>query len=440
MGQTAAGASEDNNAKSADLLRRARQAMEENNLTAAESLIAQAEALDVQYGPFHFGDTPKKARHDLERKRAAAAPVKPSHLSLPFGLNKGEQAPSADPFAGRQPQSPAATINPAQVTPLPKVDSAGSARSLSTPSSWPGSPAGQMTAAPGENDIRAPGTMPAIPYGVVNANGAAPAAGAVMGLDSRTLTTAGGQTGGPIGASASPTAARPNGKSPLCEARLALAVGDVRRAAALAQQARAIPRNYQPLDDNPDKVDAAIRKYGELQTLDKSTEAYRRAYARNLTEQADALLRWDERDEAERLAGRAASIPIMYGPFEAKPQDLLERIAAVRRSNAGRRSIRSHNGARPGLPRRAGSAAGRGDRKSRRRWASSLVGNAGKGVGTGAARPRSDGGRPVGSRRKFSRAPNDSTCLNRPSPQARTVRTCYGSTCDNSVCAAARAW
>ena len=37
--------------------------------------------------------------------------------------------------------------------------------------------------------------------------------------------------------------------------------------------------NYQPLDDTPDKVEAAIRKYQELSSLDKNTEAYRRAYA-----------------------------------------------------------------------------------------------------------------------------------------------------------------
>ena len=86
LGQAAsAGAPEDKNAKVADLLHRARQAIEENNLTAAESLISQAEALDVQYGPFYFGDTPKKARRDLERKRACcgrAGQTKPSFLAL----------------------------------------------------------------------------------------------------------------------------------------------------------------------------------------------------------------------------------------------------------------------------------------------------------------------------------------------------------------------
>ena len=46
-------------------------------------------------------------------------------------------------------------------------------------------------------------------------------------------------------------------------------------------------------------------------------------------DQADGLVRWGEHDEAERLAGRAASMRIVYGPFEQKPQDLLQRIAAA---------------------------------------------------------------------------------------------------------------
>ena len=35
-------------------------------------LISQAEALGVQYSVFYMGDTPKKARRDLERKRNAS--------------------------------------------------------------------------------------------------------------------------------------------------------------------------------------------------------------------------------------------------------------------------------------------------------------------------------------------------------------------------------
>ena len=125
--------------------------------------------------------------------------------------------------------------------------------------------------------------------------------------------------------------------NPLRTARLALAVGDLRRATEFVERARAMRINYQPLDDTPDKVEAAIRGNRKLQGLDKSTEAYARVCSRSLMDQADALLRWGEYDEAERLASRAAALRIVYGPFEQKPQELIQRIASARRQDRERR-------------------------------------------------------------------------------------------------------
>jgi len=298
--------SEDKSMQAAGLLRRARQAMAENDLAAAESLISQAEALGVQYNSLYLGDTPKKARRDLERKRSAAGPTKPSQLFAPLGLNKNKQAPTADPFAGRPAELPSGSPKAGRVTPLPSVDATSQVRSPSAQGPLPMAPTGQLypTTQPGENEIQTPGSSIRRP----EPPPMGPAAAAPAGL-----------------------AARSGSDSPLRVARLALAVGDVRRAGDLVQQAKALRINYQPLDDTPERVEAAIRKYQDLSSLDKNTEAYRRAYARNLMEQADALVRWGEHDEAERLAGRAAGMPITYGPFEAKPQDILERIAAARR-------------------------------------------------------------------------------------------------------------
>ncbi|MBU4272492.1 MAG: hypothetical protein KKA28_11585 [Planctomycetes bacterium] len=284
--------SKDKNRQAADLLHRARQAMAENDLSAADALISKAEALDVRYGRFYMGDTPQKARRDLERTRnsAGALPIKPSKLFSPFGLNKKKQAPSSDPFTGHAVEKSTPAAGAGKVTPLPTVEStqvrSPSAEGSSPMQPPPGRP--YPITQPGENDARAPGADR-------TANG-----------------------------------------NPLREARLALAVGDVRRAAEFVRQARAMQVNYRPLDDTPEKVETAIRKYSELSGLDKSTEAYARAYARNLMEQADALARWSEYDEASRLADRAAGMRITYSPFEQKPQDLLGRIAAARKQVAGR--------------------------------------------------------------------------------------------------------
>ena len=116
--------SQDTRQQTADLLRRARQAMAENDLAAADSLISQAEALGVQYNPLYMGDTPKKARHDLDRKRnaSAQAPTKPSQLFAPLGFGKSKAAPTTDPFAGRPADSPVVAADAGQVVPLPRVD------------------------------------------------------------------------------------------------------------------------------------------------------------------------------------------------------------------------------------------------------------------------------------------------------------------------------
>ena len=332
--------------------------MAENDLAAADSLISQAEALGVQYNMFYMGDTPKKARRDLERKRnaSAATPTKPSQLFAPLGSSKSKKAPTTDPFAGRPADSPAGArrrrashaaaaestppTRSARFRPQALADAAALGAGLSDDG------AGRERRPRARRD--ASGTWPARQS---RPAGSAPAAN----------------------------------QSPLRAARLALAVGDVRRAAEFVQQAKGMRVNYQPLGRHSRQVEAAIRKYQELSSLDKNTEAYRRAYARNMMEQADALLRWGEQDEAERLAGRAAGMRIVYGPFEQKPQDLLERIAAARRQGGGRQ--------------RAAAAVGVRDIAGASAAPAPTIGHAPAGRRVGPPGPRGDRRRPIGSGR-----------------------------------------
>ena len=58
----------------ASLLALARKAMSEAEWETADQLIAQAESQHVQFGKLHFGDTPEKARRDLEKSRPAETP------------------------------------------------------------------------------------------------------------------------------------------------------------------------------------------------------------------------------------------------------------------------------------------------------------------------------------------------------------------------------
>ncbi len=118
--------------------------------------------------------------------------------------------------------------------------------------------------------------------------------------------------------------------SALLGARRALAVGDIRRAGEFVRQAKSENLQYGPMDDTPDKVEAAIQKAQDLASLEKNSEVYRRTYARNLMEQAEALLQYGELDEAERLGSVAARQQVSYNLIEMKPQDLLSRIAVMR--------------------------------------------------------------------------------------------------------------
>ncbi|MGD0519397.1 MAG: hypothetical protein ABSA26_17815, partial [Thermoguttaceae bacterium] len=298
--------SEDKGQQAADLLRRARQAMAENDLIAAESLIAQADALGVEYNSFHLGDTPKKARRDLERKRSAAGPTKPSQLFSPLAGTK-KNIPTSDPFAGRTNDASSPLKDAKQVMPLPRVQGGGRGdvpAVLNIASSQAAADRNYPSTEPNENDLALPSFL-------------------AQGSSQR------GESGASGGGER-----RMGSSSALLAARRALAVGDIRRAAEFAQQAKNQNLQYGPADDTPEKVEVAVRKIQDIASLEKNSEAYRRAYARNVTEQAEALLHYGELDEAERLANVAANQQVSYNLIEMKPQDVLSRIAVMRSNQA----------------------------------------------------------------------------------------------------------
>ena len=113
------------------------------------------------------------------------------------------------------------------------------------------------------------------------------------------------------------------------------------RASELVAQARREQIRYAPNEDSPERVEAAIARFVEVSRLDRSTEENRKTYARMLMEQSEALLQWGELEQADKLAALAVEQRVAYGPFDAKPDDLLKRIAALRQQNnpAGPRQI-----------------------------------------------------------------------------------------------------
>ena len=265
--------------------------MAEGHLQLADSYIARAEALNPKYSLFHIGDTPAKCRHDLDKRLGIH--------SIP-----GDHAPAT---AGKLPNDPFLTRNAS--------DSAGA-----TPR--PMTPTDRTPADPGLSRLPPIGSSAAAP--------------------SRWDATSGTNypsTGQPplrlaAGNRASASSARAQSDALLLGARKALAVGDRQRAMSLAEQARRLSANYGPMDDSPARVEALVAKYNDLaaQGNHGDSEGYRHQYAGLLMEEAEGLLRWREYDEAERLTTDAQKINVQYNAIETRPDMLLQRIAAERRS------------------------------------------------------------------------------------------------------------
>jgi len=313
----AAGSVEDRRRQADDLMLRARRALAENDLDAANQLTAQAETLDVPYSPLEFGDTPRKLRRELEKRYQAAGRL-PSQPGQPLAR---PGAALSDPFAGRG--ADASLSAPSDPKSVAKASILNARKELSR-----GNTAGaaylyrkaaeqQAVFGPNEDsperlaaDIRRMG-------GSLDDSGAPADARGVTRLPPV-------ETAGPMPAS----------PDLLLEARRALAVGDIRRAREKTQQAKAMGIRYNPLDDNPDKIDAAIATYSDLMAQKPergATEPWRHRYARVLLEQADAMARWRDFAEAERLATEAARLRVNYSPYEMRPEMVLDQIVAARR-------------------------------------------------------------------------------------------------------------
>ena len=110
-------------------------------------------------------------------------------------------------------------------------------------------------------------------------------------------------------------------------------MGDVRRARSLVERAKSLGVATDPID-NPEKLDHTISRYADLMAqcaARGNTESWRQEHARILMEEADALLRYRDYDEAERLATEAQRQGVRFNQFEPRPELLLQHIDDLRR-------------------------------------------------------------------------------------------------------------
>lgn len=127
----------------------------------------------------------------------------------------------------------------------------------------------------------------------------------------------------------------------IIDARLALASGDVPRAARLANEAGAMNVPYNAKDDTHQNVLKHIEDFNrilEMRKREGETENVRRLMAKSLLDQSQVLLGWGKLEEASQLALVASRLGIQFNQFEVQPQDLLTRIENARKAQEARRA------------------------------------------------------------------------------------------------------
>ena len=354
VGQSAAAdkPADNKSQQTAELLRRARQAMAENDLTTADSLISRAEGLGVQYNWLYQGDTPKKARHDLDKKIAvaAASPTKPSQLLSPLGLSKDKKV--ADHRSVCRPVGRFAR----RCRECPTSHAVADGGSFQPDA--PASPKTRRRCRRGSSLPEHAAGRQRRPLPAVTARGRS-----LRQLPPRRVRRPATVC---FGRHAAPWPWATSATPPSCCNRRS-------RDESTTSRWTTPPRRSKP-------------PFASIKTCLAWTRTPKPIAApmpRNLMEQADGLLRWNELDEAERLASRAATHAGHLG-----------------------RSSRSRKTCSNGLPPCAGrTAAGRCRRRPRPDYATRPAPpgpdarSAAESHGTGPPGPRGDCRRPIGSGR-----------------------------------------
>ncbi|MBS0211419.1 MAG: hypothetical protein JSS27_20960 [Planctomycetes bacterium] len=307
-------------------LAKGRAELSRGNVTGASHWYQKAAQAQTTWNPNE--DTPEKLFVDL-RAAGGKAPAAEPIAANPGANARNPVAAGNSPFA-----RPETTTPPAADDQLPPALRRAGANNA---------PATAQAAQ--ANPMTAPVNPPSAPP-VTNLPAVTPASFNAPPVAAAPTTASYPTTNVPATASL-PTTATPNDTESrraqsdglLWTARRALAVGDVRRATEAVNQAKALAVNYDPREDSPARVEAAVAKFADLAQRpagERDSEGYRRRYAELQMQQADDLLRLRDFDEAERLATEAKRRGIIYSPFENNPDDLLKRIAEARRGTNSR--------------------------------------------------------------------------------------------------------
>lgn len=149
-----------------------------------------------------------------------------------------------------------------------------------------------------------------------------------------------GAAGSPEAQAGQPTNAPPSQREAsdraLIGARQALTVGDRNRAQQYLALAQELGVAYDELGDSPTKIAYSIGELAEIEQLRESDDqaAWRQAYAKFLTIQADALVGWNDLETAGRAAEEAQAMSVEFTAGALTPADVLRRVAQLRKNAA----------------------------------------------------------------------------------------------------------
>lgn len=371
------------------LLRRARAAMREGEFDVADSLLAEAEEANVSFGVFHLGDTPKKLRRDLERQRGrGTSPTLPSQrFSSPFAKKSpdADAAAAENPFGSREPAVPISMSDAKQKAhqfllsgrralaegnvpaaehwarkaaeldaPFgPNEDSperlAADIREAGGSVEWPQSE-GRADSPFATTDARTPEEAERSQYDPLPVRAAQPQRGVDSAFERHVISAPpeSDEMGRNL-LSGSPTAAPPRGPAAsntepasdaaasdamlttlLLAARQAVAHGDLARAAQLTARAAAIPANYGPQDDSPERLSLLIGQVEAASRAASSDDPVRkRQYAELLFAQARILAAYRDYRTADLLVNQIEQLDVELGRLAAPLDHLRHELTAA---------------------------------------------------------------------------------------------------------------
>ena len=113
-----------------------------------------------------------------------------------------------------------------------------------------------------------------------------------------------------------------------------MAVDNVQQAVKVVDQAKAMGLVFPLNGDSPERLSTLIQQHQQLKTrLARENSADSRlAHARHLMKQAEALASYKDLANAQLLAEQAKSLNVQFGQFERRPEDLLEDLKTIART------------------------------------------------------------------------------------------------------------